>query len=372
MLAATIAGLSVVAPAPAVAIPAGEAITHLNAQRARNGLPAGIVEHPAKTLGCAQHLRYQQLNRTGLTHVEIEGRPGWTLEGAREAPGSGGSEVLGFGDAWDDAWTQPWSDAPIHFALTMSPEVQGAGYAFNGAATCMRLGEAPDGVVAIEPLPAIYSVPGPGVTGVPASWSTNELPYTPADVLGLREPTGYDILLWNRLTGADDIASAQLTGPAGPVAVRWVDSRTPTPTVTNGADTWEGGTWGWGTMVLPVRPLDPDQPYVLQVTFVDGTPYQLAFRTAPLPKPRVQQLSLHRASLAVRVDRDTSATIRVQKLSPTNPSRSIATVRRFEVDLDAGTTLRLRMRPLAAGRYRARVESDSGEVLAQTATLRVF
>lgn len=275
-------------PAVASANTGAEAVAHLNAQRARNGIPADLVEHPTMSLGCRNHLAYQELNDTGLTHTEIEGRPGWTPEGSRTAPGSGGGEVLGFGDDWDDAWENPWSTAPIHLGLMMRPSARAAGYAHGAGGTCMRLGGAPSDAEPVPRVPAVHSVPGPGVFDVPASWSTSELPYTPAEVLGLQQPTGYNVLLWNDLTGQDDIAAATLTGPEGDVPVRWVDSRTPTPSVTNGDDTWGARTWTWGTMLLPVRPLREGQPYALQVTFADGTPYRLEFRTRTEPRSDVE------------------------------------------------------------------------------------
>lgn len=326
VVSTVLAGLAL--PRSAAAVSASEAIARLNAQRASNGLPSGVVEHPAKTLGCANHLRYQVLNRTGLTHVEVQGRPGWTPEGAKLAPGSGGSEVLGRGDVWDNVREQPWSNAPIHLALTMHPAVRGVGYAHGDGGTCMRMGEAPDEFPVAEVPAQVYSVPGPGVLDVPASWSTSELPYTPAEVLGLTQPTGYNILLWNRVTGEDALASATLLGPLGEVAVRWVDRQTQTPRVTSGEDVWSAGAWNWGTMVLPVRPLAPEQFYTLQVTFLDGTPYQMVFRTAPV----MSNLSfgfkaIDRLRQRIRIESDAPVTA-AWIIEPSGRRRELALVRR--------------------------------------------
>ena len=256
------------APAPATAaISADQAIAHLNAQRAANGIP-GVVHAPALSDGCDKHNNYMAVNRLGLSHGEQPGRPGYTAEGAGIAPGSGGSEVLSAaGQTWDDAWANPWSTAPIHLLLMFSPFVQQAGYADSHGAACMRL-------TGFRSLPAAsYSLPGNGATGVASIQTTRELPYTPAQLAGVSAATGYNILLW-RPGATYDIAQATLTGPAGPVEVRAVDSRTSTP---------DGRGWRWGGAVLvPVRPLDADASYAVDVTFVDGGTHHSTFRTARL------------------------------------------------------------------------------------------
>ncbi len=53
-------------------------------------------------------------------------------------------------------------------------------------------------------------------------------PYSTADVAGVPDRTGYNILLW-RIGGPNQIAAASLTGPRGAVDVRPIDSRSPPP-----------------------------------------------------------------------------------------------------------------------------------------------
>ncbi|HET6547073.1 MAG TPA: hypothetical protein VFG79_01365, partial [Solirubrobacter sp.] len=58
--------------------PASFGIAALNAQRQAHGIPAGIVENPAWSLGCDHHISYLQANGGDLTHDEVLGRPGYT------------------------------------------------------------------------------------------------------------------------------------------------------------------------------------------------------------------------------------------------------------------------------------------------------
>lgn len=57
-------------------------VSYLNAQRAANGIPAGIAENPALSDGCAKHDRCGATNNT-LAHGEDCTKPGYTPEATR-------------------------------------------------------------------------------------------------------------------------------------------------------------------------------------------------------------------------------------------------------------------------------------------------
>ncbi|MDX6679599.1 MAG: hypothetical protein QOE31_3651, partial [Solirubrobacteraceae bacterium] len=54
--------VAVASPATARAATAAEQIAALNAQRAANGIPAGIVEQPDWTRACRDHMAYIAAN----------------------------------------------------------------------------------------------------------------------------------------------------------------------------------------------------------------------------------------------------------------------------------------------------------------------
>ena len=297
------AGLtSLVCAAPALAISDSEAVGHLNAQRSANGIPGDVALSPKLSDGCDKHNNYQSQNG-GLQHGETEGNPGWTPEGSMQAPGSGGSEVLtGGGGAWDDAWENPWAAAPIHLLLMFQPTVSEAGYADSHGFTCMRLSGYRGG------LTGAFSLPGNGVTEVPTQMDSRyEGPYSPNDVAGVPEDqAGYNVLLWHPGATAD-IASASLTGPGGAAEIRTVDSRSQTP---------GGGTFNWGgSVVVPVRPLDPGANYTLDVTFTDGTPYRTTFRTRERDPHLTVQAETATGLLRLRIASD----------APVDPARASTT-----------------------------------------------
>ncbi len=257
---------SAVIAVPANGAPASaeSAVAHLSAQRVANGMPA-LAFSPSMSDGCAKHLNYLEVNGIGLSHDEDPTLPGYTPEGARQTPGSGEGEVLAGDLPWDDAWSSPWRNAPLHLMLMFDPGAQASGYAAAGPRTCMRFeyGGGPAG---------ISTLPGDGATNVPLGQDARgERPYSPADLVGEDSLTGFNLLIW-RTGGPANIASASLVGPSGPVAVRVVDSRTPVP---------GGGTWPWGGAVLvPPAPLAPDADHQADITFTDGVTSSVRFRTA--------------------------------------------------------------------------------------------
>ena len=68
------------------AVTASQAIAWLNAQRAVNGLPAGISENPEWNEGCQLHMQWYAKNPDASNpHIEAPGAPGYTTLGALRA-----------------------------------------------------------------------------------------------------------------------------------------------------------------------------------------------------------------------------------------------------------------------------------------------
>lgn len=243
-----------------------DAVAKLNAARAANGIPGDLTVHAGMTDGCAKHLHYLTLNNL-FTHDEDPALPGYTPQGAKAVDGAGGTEVLSGSATWDDQWSDPWADAPLHLQAMFDPAATESGWADEGGLSCMRFGYDR----AEERAAGIYTLPGDGATGVPPIQdSSGEGPYSTADVAGVPDRTGYNILLW-RIGGPNQIAAASLTGPRGAVDVRPIDSRSPTPT---------GGTL-WDPAIVPTVPLDAGARYTASVRFTDGATRTWSFTTAP-------------------------------------------------------------------------------------------
>jgi hypothetical protein len=237
--------------APAAPAAASPAVDALNAQREAHGIPAGIVESPAWSDGCAKHAAYMALH--GLTHEEDPELPGYTIEGAH----AGVSSVLHVGGGWWEGGVNPWEDAPIHLMQLLAPELSVSG----AARGCMYTWP---GYLRPLPEPAgatVYSYPGDGATGVPPRQIARERPFVPGDFVGLPEgtATGPHLYVLPFGAGRGRLTSATLTGPQGPVDVRTVDNGT------------AGGELGMylppGGIVIPVAPLQPGAAYTASATF---------------------------------------------------------------------------------------------------------
>ncbi len=236
-----------VAPAGAAASPQSQ-IAALNAQRAAHGIPAGIVEVPSWTEGCRLHMAYIAANGGVLTHEEIKGNPGYTAEGAeigRRAVITPLPEAFG-------ATANAFEFAPLHLMQTLAPAMSRMG-AWGGCATTNL------GYDTKADASALYTYPGNGVTGFYVSERAYELPKVPGDFVGLPQGTltGPHLFVLPLGTKTGRIASASLTGPAGPVEVRSVDNET-------------SGLEGYmppGGIVIPVAPLAQGATYTASVTF---------------------------------------------------------------------------------------------------------
>jgi hypothetical protein len=244
LAAALLAG----APTADAATPA-EAISLLNAQRAAHGIPAGIVENPEWSAGCAAHMEYLRINGfDGDWHDQIPGAPGYSEAGRAAA----GSAVL-TSAPWTGAWN-PWENAPLHLAQLLAPALSVTGYADG----CMYTWP---GYQRPEPDELqLYTYPGDGNWIYP-SMVVSELPFAPGDFVGVPQgvPSGPHLYVFAFGAGTawGSLSDVSVTGPDGPVDVRVVDNTTPTV----------GFYIPPGGIVIPVAPLRADAIYDVTATF---------------------------------------------------------------------------------------------------------
>jgi hypothetical protein len=229
-------------------------IALLNAQRADNGIPAGIVQNSSWTADCRLHNHYEQLN-DAFGHTENAAAPGYTAGGELAAANS----VIDVAAPWGHG--DPYDNSPFHLFQLLAPSLAVAGAADSDGHDCVTtlLGDT-------RPSPALvtaYTYPGTGTTGVPPSETANEIPLTPAQELGLGTAgTGPNLFVYfdgpwapgaqARVSGAT-ITSA--TGVAVPARV--LDNTTPGPLP---------GSYPTGAILVPVTPLQSDTNYQVAVT----------------------------------------------------------------------------------------------------------
>jgi hypothetical protein len=288
---AVLLGLALPAAQAPAATPA-HAIAWLNAQRAANGLPAGITGNPAWDAGCANHRRWLTQNPGSANpHEETPATPGYTEDGAF----AGSSSVLG-GDwtasakyPWGGA--NPWETAPIHLMQLLGPPLSVTGYAPG----CMftwpgYLREAP-------PVPQLLTYPGNATTWIYHRETASESPFVPGQFIGLRAGTQTGphlyVLAWGAPSG--QITSASLTGPSGPLEVRTVDNTTRSSL----GDL--GGYLPAGGILIPVRPLAPGTTYAASVAFTPSQqpPLTVAWTFATAVAANTMSTSLRRRGRAV-------------------------------------------------------------------------
>ena len=238
-----------------LAPPAGAASTKrilalLNAQRAANGIPAGIVENPAWTAACNQHNAYEKRNNV-FGQAEQEGKPGYSAQGNLIAQTS----VLVQGSSWKKA--DPYNNAPYHLFDLLNPRISSTGAADSEGFGCVEIElgtlRAPPGA------PVGYSFPGNRARNIPTSQRAVEQPMSPAQTLGLgSRPTGPNLFVyfdgpWTN--GArTQLSSAKLSSPRGSVALRWLDNTTSDLLAPTGA------------ILVPAAPLRPHTTYHVSVT----------------------------------------------------------------------------------------------------------
>jgi hypothetical protein len=222
-LALCLAALALAHPGVAGAASAKQIIATLNAERAANGIPAGIVENPVWSVSCQLHNAYE--HRYGaLSHSETEGKPGYSSAGNLIAQTS----VLAQGIYWTPG-ANPYDNAPYHLFDLLNPRLSSVGAADSEGFGCVEIE-----LGTLRPAPATvkaYSYPGNHRRGVPISQHAEEMPESPAETVGLgKRTTGPNLLVyfdgpWSNGSRAQ-ISSVTLRSSRGGVAVRWIDNTT--------------------------------------------------------------------------------------------------------------------------------------------------
>ncbi len=215
------------------------ALDLLNAQRAANGIPAGLSFNDQAAEGCRLHANWMDLNHK-IAHVEPPGSPGYTPAGAA----AGNSSVLGgvWSDAKADVWSSnPYETAPIHLMQLLGPRLSTTGIWGPCASTW-------PGYQRAQPeSPTLHTYPGNGTSGIYSKETASELPFVPGDFVGLPAGTrtGAHLFVLASGMGSGALSKSSLTGPNGPVEVRTVDNKTPEI----------GSFLPPGGIILPVKPL---------------------------------------------------------------------------------------------------------------------
>jgi hypothetical protein len=252
------------APVSAHRASAPQAIAWLNAQRAANGIPAGITEEPAWNEDCRLHMAWWAKNPNAADpHIETPGTPGYTAGGAF----AGANSVLAEGVEWEASrhfpWgaRNPWEEAPIHLMQLLGPELSVTGF----APVCMVTWAGYKRTPPAEPQLVTY--PGNGTSFVYPSENAIEWPFTPAAFVGLREgaTTGPYLYVLGWGTGRGRLTAASLSGPKGPVAVVTVDDET------KGQKGELGSYLPPGGIIIPVHPLSAGASYTASATFQPDT-----------------------------------------------------------------------------------------------------
>jgi hypothetical protein len=279
-LICTAALAAAVAPA-ANAATAQLTIATLNAQRAANGIPAGITENPAWSQDCMEHDRYMQENGGALTHTETGADA--TTGGKFAAQNS----VLAKDTSWDTG--NPYEYAPLHLDQLLAPALQTVGTADFDGFSCTTTFPG-----WTRPAPAsltIYTYPGPGAAIYPNEVA-DELPFTPGTLVGLRPgaKTGPNLLVFvaapneSPTDNPATLSQVTLTGPSGTVSVDTVDGNTRIPGGASAA--CPSGTVtcyiASGGFIIPVKPLRAEATYHVHVVVGFAgtqTPHDWTFTT---------------------------------------------------------------------------------------------
>ena len=238
------------------------AIADLNAQRAANGLPAGITEDTTLSADCAAHDLYMFANDI-LTHTELTTNPGYTTGGDY----AGQNAVLSRGSGW--AAGDPYEFAPLHLDQLLAPRLLTLGSADASGFSCTTTFPG-----WTRPDPAaltVYTYPGPGAAIYPSEIAS-ELPYTPGQLVGIAPGarTGPYLIVLVDAPGPGNgpfdnpaaLSHATLTGPSGRVALKTVDGSAALP---GGSVSMLAAYMSPGGFIVPVKPLLAGVTYSAQV-----------------------------------------------------------------------------------------------------------
>jgi hypothetical protein len=258
----TVAAVLALAAAPAAHAQAtdsassAQAITWLNAQRAANGIPAGITDNPAWDQGCADHIKWREQNPNAPNpHIETPETPGYTEDGAF----AGAHAVLG--GTWSAStqypWgaANPWETAPGHLMQLLGADLAVTGYAPGCMITWAGYQRA--GTTS----PRLFTYPGNGTDFISGQELAAEWPATPGSLVGIPQGTitGPYLFVLGYGTGFGALTSASLSGPTGPLAVVTTDN------IVDPGYEPPGGT------LIPIAPLTPGATYTASATFTPHT-----------------------------------------------------------------------------------------------------
>jgi hypothetical protein len=204
-------GMATFAPAALADMNGPDGIAALNRMRAANGIPA-VTEDPFLSDACAKHDVYMSLNHS-LDHAEVEGKPGYTTQGASIEHKSA---IAGSTTSWGVA--SPWGQSPFHLAWILNPAMKTAGFYQKLNYSCLALD-----TLDLGSANAIYTYPGDGATAVDPSWDTSYEWPSPNEAVELKRDkiTGTNLVVmadgpWSGPgTGTMQIVSASLAPADG-------------------------------------------------------------------------------------------------------------------------------------------------------------
>lgn len=245
------------------AVPAGTTQAHaardlhrLNAERRRAGLPAGLVLNPRWSLECAAHDGYERANGV-LSHTENPQASGASAGGAW----AGLVSVLA-----QSRWTataDPWQSAPIHLMQLLTPSLDVIGIDDRGGLQCATT--YPGLLRAPVANDTVTTYPADGARGIAPREVAREAPFVPGQFVGIPvgQPAGRELFVYLNESGQTGQAQVKVTRAAlslggRAVAVRWVDTSTPTV-----------GRYLTGAILIPVRPLRAHSTYRASVVVQD-------------------------------------------------------------------------------------------------------
>ena len=248
---------------PAPPVPVGTAaqqsardLRRLNAERAADRLPAGLTLSQRWSAECAAHNDYQRDNGV-LTSTENPDSRGASVGGAWAGLNS---------DLAEGRWTStdnPWENAPIHLLALLAPSLSVVGIDDSNGYQCVTT--YPGLVRAPTTADRLSTYPADGAAHIAPSEHARESPFVPGQFVGIPSgrTAGRELFVYLNLahqTGQAPVhvLSAKLVARAHPVALRWVDSQTPTL-----------GRYLPGAILIPVKPLRSRTRYTASVSVED-------------------------------------------------------------------------------------------------------
>jgi hypothetical protein len=278
-------------------VTAPEAIGYLDQQREANGIPGDLAEEPYLSEGCEQYTNLYVPEAGQYPHTELPEQPGFTQAGLEAASSSDLSPENG---RWS-ATVNPWAGAPLHLSALFRPSATSAWYGeHHGRSNPAQVEKACMGTSGERSFagPTFFSLPGNGSANVPSTEISGELPYTPAEAVGLTSDTktGPTIILWPEETDASLSSATLVTSSGAPAAIRVATPQTPSPAQPPGFPhvSTIGEYSNGASFVIPVQPLAASTSYVLTaiwqpssglpltqtIRFTTATLGQLKFRTS--------------------------------------------------------------------------------------------